>query len=86
MGAYETVAINMDFIIIIYIIIILVLIYTFIRIIFWFVDVIYHYEHPEIKKLNKRALKNHLKVKYGKMGRSIFKEVKKEIWDKYRIR
>jgi len=68
----------------------IILFFTIILIFFyaycWLRDFIYHYSHPEKKHLNKRLLKGYLVSKYGKQGKNIYKEIKKEIWDKHQIR
>jgi len=68
--------------IIIFFIIFLILFYVY----YWIRDLIYHHAHPDKKQLNKRLLKSYLVSKYGKNGKNIYKEIKKEIWDKYQIR
>lgn len=63
-----------------------ILIYIGLRIYIWLSDTVYHYNHPEKKKLNKRLLKAHLVGKYGKEGKNVYREVKKRIWEDLRIR
>ena len=66
----------------IFFIILLILFYVY----YWVRDIVYHYTHPDKKKLKKRLLKGYLVGHYGKQGKTIYKGFKNNLWEKYRIR
>jgi hypothetical protein len=71
---------------IIIIIIFFVILFIIIKICFWLYDKIYYFNHPEKKRLNKKLLESYLVSKYGKQGKSVYKDLRHNIWEKYRIR
>jgi len=62
------------------------ILYVIVKLGFWLFEVVYHYQHPEKKRLNKRLLKSYLVGRYGKHGKTIYSQMKKSIWEKYKIR
>ena len=72
--------------IIIYGILFIGIIFFSYKLIFWVYEKIYHSQHKELPKLNKKLLKDYLVNKYGKGGKNIYNEFKKELWNKFRIR
>lgn len=72
--------------IIIILVVLLIFCYIFLRVFSWIIDVIYHHQHPERKRLNKKVLKTHLITKHGKGGKKLYKEFKRILWRDYKIR
>lgn len=68
------------------IILVVVIVVLVIKLVYWFIDFSYHYSHPEVKRLNKKLLKSYLINKHGKTGKNVYKNIVKELWEKYKIR
>jgi len=83
MGANET--LNTLFFImwvIITIVIVIFFVWLFLKIFTYF----YKKANPNKKYLNKKMLKIYLKKKYGRSSKGVYKEITRELWDKYKIK